>query len=307
MTNEQNEENNLFRARKVLSRISVRHFVFVGIFLLVLATLVAMTITGEDLEDFESIMILASLLAITPLALWLWLKFRRMGASLLPLFSKNRFEGKELLLVIPLLLFSLGFFSTLLYLVSLVDMNLFYTILEWLDTDFLVITEETSLLMILGIVGLVGIIGPVFEESVFRGLMVERLGAKYGYSTAVIFSSILFGFLHIDVIGASLFGFAMCLLYLKTGSLLLPALIHILNNMLAILMTYISYHMDWGGLDNADFYQQYGWFWILILVVSTIWLVRYIISHWNLVYSEEPVSLKEDTPAEAPASADDEI
>ncbi|GEM_PF-1308663 len=285
---------NLDRARKVLSRISVRQFVFVGFFLLIISTMVAVMIAGEEADNVEQILIIASLGAIAPLLLWLWLKFRRLQVPVLSLFSKSRFSANELLLVIPLILFTLGLFSSLLTLAAFLDPNLFEMIQGFLDNDFMLITEDTGLLMILGIILLVGIIGPFFEEVVFRGLMVERLGAKYGYSGAVIFSSVLFGVLHIDVFGATLFGFAMCLLYLKTGSLLVPVLIHMINNLLAILMVYGSYQLDLSVIRSAEFYQQYWWFWFLLLAVSTVWLMRYIISHWKLVYEKEPVSLKRE-------------
>jgi uncharacterized protein len=279
------------RARKVLSRISVRQFVFVGFFLLIIATMVAVIIAGEEMDNFEQVLIIASLGAIAPLLVWLWLKFHRLQVPMTSLFNRNRFSANELLLVIPLILFTLGLFSSLLTLAAFLDPNLFEMIQGFLDNDFMLITEDTGLLMILGIILLVGIIGPLFEEVVFRGLMVERLGAKYGYSGAVIFSSVLFGFLHIDVIGAALFGFAMCLLYLKTGSLLAPVLIHMINNLLAILMVYSSWQLNWDAFESAEFYMQYWWFWVLLLAVSTVWLMRYITSHWKLIYEKEPVSL----------------
>lgn len=291
---ENNEDFELQRARKVFSRISVRLLVFVGFCLLIIAVMLAVMISDEETatEDLESILILTSFFTFIPLLFWIWLKFRRAKASFFPLLNSDRFSPRDLLLVIPLILFTIGLFSTLLYLVSLADMDLFNRIQGWLDSDLLVITEESSLTSVLGIIILVGVLGPFFEEVVFRGLMVERLGAKYGYSGAVIFSSISFGFLHIDFVGAALFGFAMCLLYLQSGSLLAPILIHMLNNLTAILMSYVSFQMDWQELDNAEFYQQYSWFWILILVISVIWLVRYITRNWNIVYTKEPVPLK---------------
>jgi len=291
---ENNEDYDIQRARKVLSRISVRLLVFVGICLLIMALMLAVMMSDEEAvtEDLESILIITSFFTILPLLFWIWLKFWRAKASFLPLLNSDRFSPRDLLLVIPLILFTVGLFSTLLYIVSIADLDLFHEIQGWLDSDFFVITEDTGLTMVLGIIILVGVVGPFFEEVVFRGLMVERLGAKYGYSSAVIFSSILFGFLHIDFIGASLFGFAMCLIYLQTGSLLAPVLIHMLNNLMAILMSYVSNQLDLQQLDSAEFYQQYSWFWILILVVSTVWLVRFIINHWNIVHTKEPVSLK---------------
>lgn len=253
---------------------------------MIVAVMITAMITDEDAaEDLETILIISSFFTIIPLLFWIWLKFLQSGTSFFSLFNSDRFSPNDLLLVIPLILFTIGLFSTVLYLISITDMDLFNRIQSLFENDFLVITPETSLSRVVGIIIIVGVVGPFFEEVIFRGLMVERLGAKYGYSSAVIVSSILFGFLHLDFVGATLFGFAMCLVYLKTGSLLAPVLIHMLNNLLAILMSYISYQLDLQDLDNAEFYQQYSWFWILILTISTVWLVRYIVNHWSIVYT----------------------
>jgi uncharacterized protein len=288
-----NNHPELQQSRKALSRISVRVFVFVGFILLIIAIMFAFAIVGDDLEKLEEIIILASLGAFIPMLIWIWLKFRRWQASITPLFNSKHFTPANLIIVVPLLLFSFSLFSTLLALIAVVDTDLFHMVQEWMDTDFLVITDDTSILMVIGIITLVGFIGPVFEEIVFRGLMVERLGLKYSFSGAVIFSSILFGFLHINIVGAALFGFAMCLLYLKTGSLLAPTIVHMLNNLTAIVIAYLSYQIDWEYTESAEFYQQYWWFWLLILTVSTVWIVRFIINHWNLVHITEPAGADE--------------
>jgi uncharacterized protein len=288
-----NNHPELQQSRRALSRISVRVFVFVGIIVLIIAIMFALAIVGDDLENLEEIIILASLGAFIPMLIWIWLKFQRWQAPITPLFNRDHFTPADLIIVVPLLLFSFSLFSSLLALIALADTDLFYMVQEWMDTDFLIITDDTSLLMVIGIIALVGFIGPVFEEIVFRGLMVERLGLKYSFSAAVIFSSILFGFLHINVVGAALFGFAMCLIYLKTGSLLAPAIIHMLNNLTAIVIAYLSYQIDWEYTESAEFYQQYWWFWLLILTVSTVWIVRFIINHWSLVYEVEPAGVDE--------------
>jgi uncharacterized protein len=288
-----NNHPELQQSRIALSRISVRVFVFIGIILLIIAIMFAFAMVGDDLEKLEEIIILSSLGAFIPMLIWIWLKFRRWQASITPLFNREQFTPADLILVVPLLLFSFSLFSTLLALIAITDTDLFYLVQEWMETDFLVITRDTPLLMIFGVILLVGVVGPVFEEITFRGLMVERLGLKYSFSGAVIFSSVLFGFLHINIVGAALFGFVMCLLYLKTGSLLAPTVIHMLNNLTAIFIAYLSYQIDWEYTESAEFYQQYWWFWLLILIVSTVWIVRFIINHWNLVHITEPAGADE--------------
>lgn len=74
------------------------------------------------------------------------------------------------------------------------------------------------------------VITPALEEFAFRGLLLHRWAEKYGLRTAIISSSALFSILHPDPIGAFVFGVGMCILYLKTQSLILPITCHALNN-----------------------------------------------------------------------------
>ena len=83
------------------------------------------------------------------------------------------------------------------------------------------------------------ILGPIIEEFVFRGVFLHRFMKKTSMWGGILISSILFGILHADMIGAFLFGVIACLLYLRTGNLLIPILMHILNNTLAVLAAYL--------------------------------------------------------------------
>lgn len=83
------------------------------------------------------------------------------------------------------------------------------------------------------------ILGPIVEEFVFRGVFLHRFMKKTSMWGGILISSILFGVLHADMIGAFLFGLIACLLYLRTGNLLLPILMHILNNTLAVISSFL--------------------------------------------------------------------
>ena len=80
----------------------------------------------------------------------------------------------------------------------------------------------------------VALLGPVAEELLFRGLLVNRLARKWGLSVSVLVSSLLFALPHQHVVGGFVFGLVMALLYVNTRSLLLPVVIHVLNNTLAV-------------------------------------------------------------------------
>lgn len=84
------------------------------------------------------------------------------------------------------------------------------------------------------------ILAPVLEEFIFRGVILHRLIKKTSITGGVLISSILFGVLHADMIGAFFFGVITALLFLKTGNLLIPILVHMINNAIAVALSFIS-------------------------------------------------------------------
>jgi CAAX protease family protein len=75
------------------------------------------------------------------------------------------------------------------------------------------------------------VVGPVVEELVFRGLILRRLVARRGFWPGVIWSALIFALLHPHMLfGAWVFAVICSLLYLATGSLLVPIAVHILHN-----------------------------------------------------------------------------
>lgn len=87
---------------------------------------------------------------------------------------------------------------------------------------------------------IVAVIGPIAEEFVFRGLILNRLITKFGFWNGLGLSSVIFGMFHIDFFGAFFFAVVASLLYLKTGNLLVPILLHIVNNTVAVYQSYVN-------------------------------------------------------------------
>lgn len=77
---------------------------------------------------------------------------------------------------------------------------------------------------------------PAIEEFVFRGVLLRRWKERWGMKKAILMSSALFGIVHPDIIGATAFGAAMCILALKTKSLWVPMICHAANNFVAWLI-----------------------------------------------------------------------
>ena len=93
---------------------------------------------------------------------------------------------------------------------------------------------------------------PVVEELVFRGVLVDVLGARHGRAFAWICSATIFGLLHApNVLNAILFGLVMSALRVTSGGLLLPIALHAANNVLPGLLVLLELGGD-GQVSASD-------------------------------------------------------
>ena len=128
---------------------------------------------------------------------------------------------------------------------------------------------------LLSVISLV-ILTPILEEFIFRGFLLHRWCRTIGTQRAVILSSVIFGIVHPDPIGAIAFGIAMCILYLRTRSLLIPILCHAINNLVVWLIeagnfSYFGHEYTY-TLD--DFQRE--WYWgIAATVIVVLWIRSY--------------------------------
>ena len=80
------------------------------------------------------------------------------------------------------------------------------------------------------------IIGPICEEIIFRGVILEGLQKKYNPTKAIIFSALIFGLIHLQplqVISAFFAGLVLGWIYLKTQSLWVCIALHVINNFIS--------------------------------------------------------------------------
>ncbi len=88
----------------------------------------------------------------------------------------------------------------------------------------------------------VAIVTPIVEELMFRGYILDAINRKHSDWTAIIWSSILFGLIHIDpfVVGqAFMGGIIYGWIRVRTGSLLPSIAGHMMWNMLALMLSYL--------------------------------------------------------------------
>ncbi|MGN0642771.1 MAG: lysostaphin resistance A-like protein [Huintestinicola sp.] len=97
------------------------------------------------------------------------------------------------------------------------------------------------------------LIGPVMEELVFRGVLLEGL-RKYGNRFGIIMSSVLFGLMHqnfVQCIPAIFLGIVFASMTVRTGSLIPSITVHIINNSLSAVLMIYMHSVDMTKLTNA--------------------------------------------------------
>jgi len=85
--------------------------------------------------------------------------------------------------------------------------------------------------------GFAVVVAPLLEEIVFRGLLYPAIRARYGAIAALVFTSALFGLVHVQinvVIPLGIFGLFLGVLVERTGSILPCVVAHVAFNGLAV-------------------------------------------------------------------------
>lgn len=140
---------------------------------------------------------------------WNWL-----GKGVAMHYSLNFFSG----LIVIFLNLILALFSTEIPDVEVYSPNAFYLIMNLIS---------------------VGIVAGLSEEIIFRGMILNSL-ARYNKGFAVVVSALIFSMMHMNLsqgIPAFFSGICFGYIYLRSGSLMVTVLLHILNNFIAVFVT----------------------------------------------------------------------
>lgn len=121
------------------------------------------------------------------------------------------------------------------------------------------------------------IVGPIMEEIIMRRVVLKEMEkATKSMWWGIIISSALFAIIHINpiqVVFAMPAGIFLGWLYCKTGSLLVPICIHILNNTISFIT--ISTGSDVEITLNSTLGVILFLVFTIASVISGIWIVRY--------------------------------
>lgn len=80
------------------------------------------------------------------------------------------------------------------------------------------------------------VIPPIIEEIVFRGFMFPAFSGRVGLFFGALFSSLLFGFAHLQAnvgVYTVVLGLLLCFMYKKTNSIIPGMVLHMINNYVA--------------------------------------------------------------------------
>ena len=191
-----------------------------------------------------------------------------------------------LLLVIPMLVFSVGTAEIIFYLLFFVSPE---TASEFANQDLLLTAEKTNYPLLYNAIEIISIIiiAPITEEVLFRGIFLHRWSTKWSIATATIISSIVFGCLHFNFIGISMLGFVLALTYLRTKSLIIPIAIHFLNNLIAVLLSLVNFLDPSQETSTFAEVQSYWWQGAIAIVISLPWLIIFSRNNWK--FTQEPL------------------
>ncbi|MDA3023583.1 MAG: CPBP family intramembrane metalloprotease, partial [Actinomycetota bacterium] len=96
------------------------------------------------------------------------------------------------------------------------------------------------------------VLAPVAEELLFRGLLHRGLRRRLRIVPATALSSVLFAVVHVDValsqplalVGLTLVGVILAVASERTGSLIVPVVIHAVHNAVTIAAVVVSTRLD---------------------------------------------------------------
>lgn len=113
------------------------------------------------------------------------------------------------------------------------------------------------------------IVAPIYEEIVFRGILLKGMSKKINPTIALVVSALLFAIVHMNIpqgINAFLLGLVLGFIYLRTESIYLSIFAHCLNNILALSLS--SLFSLIGGKYAIEIHGIFLFIGIILLIIT---------------------------------------
>jgi len=213
--------------------------------------------------------------------LWLFNRSRRLGTSLKQLwtgFPRKHQWWKLVLVVIFLVFFSAG--TTTIIVWALMGILPTLVIVNFSSQE-LYSSNQTAYPVLSNCLSIVNglIIAPIVEEVLIRGLLLHRLAIKWNTTIAIILSSLFFGIMHFDFLGAFIFGIIMALLFLKSGKIIVPIIAHSLYNTIKLWFMSPSPPAE-QIIPTINSIRSLVWFGVVLIVITTPGIIYFIYKNW---------------------------
>lgn len=205
--------------------------------------------------------------------IWIWRKMNKNDTSILRFFTNDQKVDVSavIMAIVTLWIFVNGVNFTLhnLWTLLLPNLNVFNQIPEFNIWSYLIGFIITVIL------------APICEEIIFRGFLLGRLSAKYDLTTGILLSSVIFGVLHGgSFLSFTVFGVILSMVFIKTRSLLVPIIIHMVFN---LFQTIIGYPLEQLAGNSFAVIEDSLVFSLTLLTIGIILVVFYFKKNWKLV------------------------
>lgn len=127
-------------------------------------------------------------------------------------------------------------------------------------------------------------IAPIIEELMFRGVILNRLVKRWGFTIGIIVSSVIFGLAHFpNSVSFFFWSLFMCVFYIKKKNILFPIVIHLLNNLCNTIIIFLLFILgsninnDAIKGDSSDLIIG-----ILLTIPTMLYIIKYLKQNWPI-------------------------
>ncbi len=262
--------------RKFFSKIGL-NYTFFGVFAIIMQIIIINIIGFTNpiiLNDINLTSIIASVCNyILPLPIFLYLMNKLEKQEI----NSNKLTIKKFIVYIAISL-TLMWIGNLIGLTiteilgNLIQSEITNPIVETIDSSSI----YTNLLLMV-------IMAPIFEEIIFRKLLIDRT-IKYGKGVSILLSALIFGLFHGNLnqfFYAFLIGGFFAYVYIKTGKIIYTILLHLTVNFFGSIISVIVGNslnnmntMANLPIADAGILIIYFLVYVLIVIVGVIWLLK---------------------------------